>query len=406
MITAQPSTADLHDREWDVVIVGAGPAGATAAAHLARAGHQVLLLDRHRFPRDKVCGDALIPDAIAALGRLGLLEAVRESGCPLGLTSVFSPSRIEFEVPGTFITLKRLHFDEILARRAASMGATLAQATVERIDTPADAAAVVVRGCGKPIQARLAIVATGANAAVVPTTVKPEVAGPSAVALRCYVRSAVEIDRLIISYDHAVLPGYAWIFPLGRGEYNVGCGMLLRANKGRGPAADASSNLRHIFQRFTEQFPLAHDLMAAARDSTPLKGATLRCGLSGADPVPAPHVLAIGESIGTTFPFTGEGIGKAMETGEIAAAVASAALRTGDLAALAEFAGRLAELQPKYQGYRIAEKWLSWPWVVDLLARRARRSRYLRDALAGILDETVDPRAVFSAPGIARWLVG
>src|SRR6185295_19531585 len=107
----QFSVLDLPDREWDVVVVGAGPAGATAAAHLARAGRDVLLLDRARFPRDKVCGDALIPDAIAALDRLGALDAVREQGWPVRATSVFSPSRIAFELPGTFITLKRQRLD-------------------------------------------------------------------------------------------------------------------------------------------------------------------------------------------------------------------------------------------------------------------------------------------------------
>src|SRR6185295_13891760 len=116
----QFSVLDLPDREWDVVVVGAGPAGATAAAHLARAGRDVLLVDRARFPRDKVCGDALIPDAIGALDRLGALDAVRQRGQSIAATGVFSPSRIEFEVPGRFITLKRVHLDAIVAERACA----------------------------------------------------------------------------------------------------------------------------------------------------------------------------------------------------------------------------------------------------------------------------------------------
>ena len=66
--------------QWDVAVVGAGPAGATAALHLARRGLRVALVDRHRFPRDKVCGDALIPDAIHALERCGLYDTVRAHG--------------------------------------------------------------------------------------------------------------------------------------------------------------------------------------------------------------------------------------------------------------------------------------------------------------------------------------
>ncbi len=65
---------------WDVVIIGAGPAGSTAAIHLARQGHGVLLLEKEKFPRDKVCGDALIADSLRCLGRLGLLPTVIREG--------------------------------------------------------------------------------------------------------------------------------------------------------------------------------------------------------------------------------------------------------------------------------------------------------------------------------------
>ena len=77
MLPRSGITDDLARRDWDVVIAGAGPAGATTAARVARAGHHVLLLDRHGFPRDKVCGDGLIADALSALERLAALPAVR-----------------------------------------------------------------------------------------------------------------------------------------------------------------------------------------------------------------------------------------------------------------------------------------------------------------------------------------
>jgi flavin-dependent dehydrogenase len=117
-------------------------------------------------------------------------------------------------------------------------------------------------------------------------------------------------------------------------------------------------------------------------------------------------VLAIGESIGATFPFTGEGIGKAMETGELAARVAGEALISRDFSVLSKFPALLErELKPKFLGYQIAEDWFSTPWVNDFMARRIRSSRFMRESIAGIVNETVDPRRIFSVRGVIRSLM-
>ena len=142
--------------------------------------------------------------------------------------------------------------------------------------------------------------------------------------MRCYVRSTAVVDRLVISYDRVIAPGYAWIFPLRNNEYNVGCGVFYR----HGVRGDV--NLRQMFERFVATFPEAREVMRAATAATPLKGAPLRCGLSSLGQSRVPRVLAIGETIGTTFPFTGEGIGKAMETGELAAEALGEAIASDD----------------------------------------------------------------------------
>ena len=131
----------------------------------------------------------------------------------------------------------------------------------------------------------------------------------------------------------------------------------------------------------------------------------MRCGLTHAAGASQARVLTIGESLGATFPFTGEGIGKAMETGEIAADTIDRALRgNGEIGA---FGGRVMQtLGPRYIGYRAAERWLSRPWLTDLVARRTQRSRFLRDAAAGILNETIDPQRLFSLRGLTRSFLG
>jgi geranylgeranyl reductase family protein len=388
----------LESDIWDVAIAGAGPAGATAAIHLARRGHRVLLLDKDRFPRDKVCGDGLIADSIRCLERAGLYDEVRRLGYETGIGTVFSPSRVEFDVPGQFLTLKRLLLDNLIVKKATRCGATLLRAKVERVTARPDGTAVFeIAGSDSPVRAKVALLATGASVDLASGLGLVEQPGPGAVALRCYVRSSFDIDRLIISYDRTITPGYAWIFPLGAGEYNVGCGIRYRGNDG------ARVNLRRAYDVFIKSFPLAADLMRRAESVTPLRGAMLRCGLKGARPLGPGNILVIGEMIGATFPFTGEGIGKAMETGEIAADVCHRALGSGDFSCLGEFPSRIErELRPKYLGYLLAEEWLSKPWLNDFVARRVRRSRYLQESIAGIVNETADPRETFSLRGVLR----
>ncbi len=368
---------------WDAVIVGAGPAGSIAALRLAAAGRAVLLLDRRPFPREKVCGDALIPDAIACLSRNGLLERVRRQARALDGLTARSPAGVSVDLSGTFLTLERERLDALLARAAAEAGARFRAARVTGVEDGAPAR-VRLQG-GEELRARVVVVATGADVSLLEPLGLVRRRAASAAAVRRYYVSDAPPDRLLISYDRAVLPGYGWIFPLPGGRVNVGVGVF----------SPGGVSLRELFDAFVRRVPAARDIASAAREAGPLRGAALRCGLSGVD-ARRGAVLAAGETLGATFPFTGEGIGKAMATGEIAADCAERALAAASDAPLAEYAARVAALAPRYRGYAIAERWLRTPFVCDLLARRVRASRRLRAAAEGILAETADPRALFS----------
>src|SRR5690606_19695274 len=99
----QRSATELPDVRWDAIVVGWGPAGATAALHLADARQHVLLLERAAYPRPKACGDLLIPDTIAALRRAGLYGAVAAEALPVDDALISSPSRIEWSIPGEYM---------------------------------------------------------------------------------------------------------------------------------------------------------------------------------------------------------------------------------------------------------------------------------------------------------------
>jgi len=372
----QREMADVPRDGWDVVVAGAGPAGATAALHLARRGRRVLLVDRHPFPREKVCGDGLIPDALRALERADLLPEVRRAAHAATRVTLYSPRRIEVSLDGEFLTIQREALDAIVAGGAVASGAVFARGEVAGIDDGAAGVRVRFAGRDEPLEARLAIVATGADVAL------PRALGmvirrqPSGIALRGYVRSSHRIDDLVVSFDRAVLPGYAWIFPMGGGEYNVGVGAF--------PAEGLPRvNLHTIYDAFVREFPPARALLAAAEGPAVQRGAPLRCGLDGARALGPVGVAGVGEVVGSTYDFTGEGIGKAMETGELAAGAADAALSHGRPTMLAAYARRIEQdFRPRFRGYEQAAGWMAHPWICDLVFRRASRSPWLRSMAA------------------------
>ena len=398
----QQETGSIADRPWDVVVVGAGPAGAIAACHLAAHHHRVLLLDRKKFPREKVCGDGVLPDALRCLDAIGVGENVRAAGHQMGTSVLFSPSRHEVEIPGEYLTIKRSHLDMIIAQKAVESGAVFAHGDVQQLAVEPDGrVSFAIQEFNRPIHARIGIVATGVDIRLMKTCNWPVRTKPSGVAIRCYVRSSHVLDRLIISFairKRAAIFGYGWIFPMGDGEYNVGFGILTphRVRK-------SNINLKTNFKNFIDSFPLARELMQKSDGATGLRAAALRYDFEGAYPFVKGPVVAAGETIGTTLPFLGEGIGKAMESGQLAAEVIGRALDADDLSQLSQYSLQIeSRYKTRYQGYRMAEKWLARPWLNDFLLYRCGKSNYAREILAGVIAETSNPHDIFSLKGVIK----
>ena len=384
--------------EWDVAVVGAGPSGATCALVLARRGHRVLLLDKERFPRDKACGDLLIPDAISVMKRLGTYERIRAEAFESGAVTVCSPSGIKFDVPSEYLTLKRFSLDKLLVDLAVEAGAIFGRAHVTEVES-GDSGVEISTSSNRPepVRAKFGVLATGG---VVDLAMRLGIVirrEPSAVAIRGYVKSQSGPDQMVISYDRSLVPGYGWIIPLGNDEYNVGCGIT------QGMSADGHHHLKKMLDTFITMFPPAVELMRTGEWISKINGASLRCSLEGTAGVVRGRIVGVGETIGTTFPFTGEGIGKAMHSGELAALAIGEAIERGDTAALNSYQKRLdEEIKPLYRGYEVAQKWLSKPWLNDFMARRFVKSRYLQRCLREFMEETGDPRRLYSPLGIMR----
>jgi menaquinone-9 beta-reductase len=394
----QMEASALPDRLWDVAIAGAGPAGAMAALHLATAGHSVLLLDKSAFPREKVCGDGLIADAMACLRRAGLDETVKAHAHRAAEASAFTPwSGTPIAMPGDYWIIRRLVLDHLLAAGAVKRGASFSCGRVESVER-GDGSGAAIRLAGHPqaIRARIVILATGADASLLKRLnmlTTPPLLG---LAVRCYVRHPGGPAALTGYFDPSVLRGYGWIFPVEKDVFNIGFVESLRGGRPRDP--------RRLFSEFTRTFGPARRLMAEGNVLTPLKGAWARCGLAGALPVSG-TILAAGECAGSTLPFTGEGIGTAMITGECAAACIHEALVSGDLEGLSGYSKKLEDrLRTRQNNHLLVGRLFSIPLLSRFLVRRIEKSPRLRGAALNMIHGDHKPGDILTLRRIIRAL--
>ena len=391
-----------------VLVVGAGPAGSATARRLAQAGVDVLLVDQQPQGRDKICGDGLIPDAHKALKKLGLLEAVMARAQQVAHVGCIGPRGGRIDVPGSLAVLPRRELDELLCQAAQDAGARfLAPARFERPLEDAQGrvcgAVLKVGDAEQEVRADWVILATGAVPKALSAAGMCERHTPSGVALRGYVRAPSMVGRIKameVVWSRAVRPGYGWIFPAPDGCFNIGVGVAdsHRASEGKGAKKDL--NLRTIFDAFVAHYPPAAELMREGELLGELKGAPLRCTLEGARWT-RPGLLVTGEAAGSTYSFTGEGIGKAMETG-LLAAEAVLAHKDDDAAARQSYEASLLALKPKFDLYERANRINAYPWLADLLIWRARKSARLLRRMSGVLEETSNPGNLISVRGLTR----
>ena len=394
----------------DVLVVGAGPAGSAAAITLARAGHDVVLVDQHRFPRDKVCGDGLIPDAHNALRKLGVLDAVMAQARPSDFVGCVGPRGGRIDVAGALAVLPRKALDLILCRAAVAAGARMFAplrfiTPLEQNDGSGESRVVGATlrygDTTSELRARWVVLASGAVPQALMAAGMSTRTSPSGVALRGYVKNDAmvgRIDKLEVVWHRAVTPGYGWIFPCADGVFNIGVGMG-DSHTRSGKSVKRELNLRQAMDDFVSAYAPARALMATGTLLGPMKGAPLRCTLEGAR-FTRPGLIVAGEAAGSTYSFTGEGIGKAMETGILAAE--SVLTGAADAAVRASYEAKLRALKPRFDLYQRANRVNRHPWLADLLIWRAKRSPALMRRMAGVLNETSNPGHLVSFKAVHR----
>jgi geranylgeranyl reductase family protein len=307
-------------RPVDVLVVGAGPAGAAAAAVLAHAGRDVVVIDKARFPRDKICGDGLTTSALRELDALGLDPSDVASWVDVADVVVRSPSGriVRFDLPhdGRFAAVaRRADLDDALVQLARRAGAVVHEGcALEALSITADATAIAeVDGLGA-LQARHVVAADGMWS---PTRrlLGLAVDGYRGEwhALRQYVTdvSPRAARELVVWFEPDLLPGYMWSFPIGGGLANVGFGIQ---RDGSYRVGDMGALWRELLCR-----PHVRELLGPdARPEGPHRAWPIPARV-GELPLAHGPVLFVGDAAAATDPMTGEGIGQALLTGRWAA---------------------------------------------------------------------------------------
>jgi geranylgeranyl reductase family protein len=317
----------------DVIVVGGGPGGSAAAAFLARAGVKVRILDRADFPRDKVCGDGLTPQAIYWLDRLGCAdEVMAESNACIGDCDLFINGRHLLRgafpkdtiYPDFAILLDRRRFDNILLQNAVRHGAQFAPGHVVRgLERERDAVRVIcdTQSGPKAYEAKIVIGADGVASAVSRAIGNSLKAGVMALSLRAYYRDVKSNGAQIsVYFDRDYFPGYGWIFVDDGGFANVGLGYAVDK---RFPMP---GRLRDDFQRFLDRE--LGGMLDKAKQCGPISGGS--AAFYRPKSIVADRVMLVGDAANQADPLNGGGIHKAMESAYFAAEAAIAALEVGD----------------------------------------------------------------------------
>jgi geranylgeranyl reductase family protein len=399
MTTSSMAVPDVLPGSTDVLVVGAGPAGSSAAAWAARLGLDVVLADACAFPRDKTCGDGLTPRAVGELGRLGMEgwlagrpvnRGLRASGFGRELHLPWPRGRF----PSRGSAVPRAELDAAIrdtARASGALGVQNARAVDVVRSGDRVTGVIFARGDGTraAVGCQRLVVADGARSQLgrlLGRTWHRDTA--YGVAARAYASSGRADDPWISSHlelrgrSGEVLSGYGWVFPLSNGTVNIGVGTLAT---GRRPA---EVNLTRLLRRYAEarrrDWELEGELRSPSGALLPLGGAV--SGVAGG------NWALVGDAAGCVNPLNGEGIDYGLETGRLLAEImASDAARSTDLrqawpATLRTTYGEAFSIARRLAGL------LTVPGLLPLAGPVGMRLRPLMTLAFRVMGNLVDPR--------------
>ena len=394
---------------YDVIIVGAGPAGSTAALYAHRLGLNCILLDKAVFPRDKICGDALSGKSVRLMRELNLLEGVEElEGSEINRITFGSPSHSQFDVHlkgnknNDYITkgyvVPRKIFDNFLFKKADELTETRQGFMVNDIiyqnDNISGVKGTNIEGKEEILNAPIIMGCDGANSIIARKLGLYEMdMENTAVAIRCYYEGVEGLSNQIeLHYVSEVKPGYFWLFPAGNGKANIGIGLS------KNDAKKEDRTLRQIMDEivqsdyFRSRFGNARPLEKPVGWNLPLGRIQRKNHGNG--------FMLLGDAAGLVDPFTGEGIGNAMVAAKHAMQVASKAKNHKDYSerSFSEYDQLLwddigGELRTSTKLQSLARS----SFLLNFVINRAARNEEVQSIISGMLSHEI-PKDELSSP--------
>ena len=397
----------------DVCIVGAGPAGASAALFLAKKGINSVVIDKATFPRDKICGDAFSGKVSWVLRKLDIqIEkefAAKSTSLPSWGVKFFGSQNNELKVPFKlnynkeeeqapgFIS-RRLDFDlQLVELLKKEERITLIENTpIANYKRNGNELILSNEKLGFNLSTKVLLVADGAYSKAAKQLMDVKIPDEkNSLGLRAYYRGVEGLDPegfIELHFLKELLPGYFWIFPLANGEANVGLGIRADVKKKK------RINLKKVFQEIIEKHPILSKRFVKAEliDQIQLHGLPL----GGHKKISTDQLILMGDAAALIDPFTGEGIGNAMISGMLAADVIADNYETQSFSAAHLL--RYDELVYKSLASELnlsqsMQNLTNYPWLFNFVIDKARKNKELQETISCMF-ESVDIRKKLRNP--------
>ncbi len=394
-----------------VLIIGGGPAGSSAAYFLAKQGINVTLLDKDKWPRDKVCGGALTTNCLPVLEKMDVIEAIeKDADFKFNGYTIHTPEGGQIKAPVRRRTngsskrvpycyvIKRDRFDEILLDKARETGANVLTGVKATRVEQGERIKVTTKD-GKIFEADILIVADGSGGLITRHFVDDIHAG-SAIAVRGYYSGVKDVGEILEFFMDSELGfGYGWLFPLGNGRISIGAGLDAAFLKRR------KKNVRWVFKEMLEK-PQLKERMADAKLEGKLESFPLRMGFDKTA-FRKERILFAGDSAKLVYPLSGEGISSALQSGEMAADTIAGvyASTSPDYKKLVQYEIKCREAFSDFKYATRLQKIMARPRVQRFFYKNSLYDKSLSLRATGILEHSADVSTFFNFRTIAESFV-